>query len=96
MRSSISLSVCEQSDHLLATLATAVADLTPEEDAPLFDERFLVDFGFSAEFRSEIEEAFLWMLNQVLGDRDAHATEEAWTDFLATLTYCESLELVGV
>lgn len=95
MRSSISLSVCEQSDHLLATLASSVADLTPEEDAPLFEERFMVDFGFPTEFRLKIEAAFLWMLDQVLGDNDAHATKKAWSDFLPTLTFCESLELVG-
>ncbi len=95
MRSSLSLSVCEQSDHLLATLASSVADLTPEEDTALFEERFMVDFGFSTEFRSEIESAFLWMLDQVLGDRDAHATKQAWADFLPTLTFCESLEPVG-
>ncbi len=32
------------------------------------------------------------MLDQVLGNRDAHA---AWAEFLPTLTFCESLELAG-
>ncbi len=98
VRPSVSLSISEQSDHLLMTLTSAVAELSEielSEGALQFDDRFMVDFGIAAEFRSEIEAAFLWMMDQVLGDSDAHATWSAWADFLPTLTCCESLELVG-